>query len=289
MTAKKLYISADIEGINGVVSPFQCSPHPLHLVAYEAAVDQMALEVRLVTTTALEAGVEQVVINDSHMSMTNLSLDHVAPQVALLSGKPKPVAMSAGLDASFDGAMYIGYHAKAGTEKAVLCHTFHSLLYDVSINGKSYGEGGINALYASLVHQVPVILASGDDAFCREITELIPDLKTVCTKSALGFSASLNHPEETVLSNYQAQTEALFSKKGQTSWHENLLTLDSPYTLQLTFINSLCADTAIMAPGWQRLSGTQIQYEATNFHTLYQALQSAYAILAYAKPLQSAF
>ncbi len=281
----KLYVSADIEGITGVVSPFQCAPSPLHLSAYEAAVDQMALEVRMVVHTALETGVEHVLINDSHMSMTNLSLDHVPDQVSLLSGKPKAVAMSAGLDSSFDGAVYVGYHAKAGTEKGVLCHSFHSLLYDVSINGVSYGEGGINALYASLAHQVPVVLASGDKAFCQEITGLIPELKTVCTKSSLGFSASLNRPESAVLADYQEKTEQMLAQLKQGQLKKNLLSLEAPYVLTLTFINSLCADTAMMIPGWTRLNGTQIQYETSDFHTLYLALQSAYSILAYSAPL----
>ena len=66
----------------------------------------------------------------------------------------------------------------------------------ISVNGVSYGEGGINALYASLVHNVPVILASGDQAFCAEITDLIPGIATVRTKTSLTASAALSRPPE---------------------------------------------------------------------------------------------
>lgn len=164
----KLYISADLEGVCGVVSPHHCSAEP-DRSAYDWAVSQLEMEVAAVVEAALDHGVSEVLVNDSHCTMTNLYLEQVDPRVSLLTGKPKRCAMSAGLDERFDAAIYIGYHAKAGAHKGVLSHTFHSKLFDVSVNGVSYGEGGINALYASLVHGVPLVLASGDRAFVEEI------------------------------------------------------------------------------------------------------------------------
>ncbi len=278
----RLYISADIEGITGVVSPLQCSPHG-DAEAYRTAVRQMGEEVSAVIRTAIEVGVKAIVVNDSHMSMINLGLDDVGDRVSLLSGKPKAVAMSAGLDSCFDAAMYIGYHAKAGTENGVLCHTFHTKIFDVSVNGVSYGEGGINALYASLVHRVPVILASGDAMFCREITGLIPNLATVQTKTSLGFAASLSRPEAEVLAEYREKTRRVLGDPA--SWQNNLLTLAPPYTLEMTFINALCADVVMMIPGWQRVDGMRVRYGAEDFHTLYLALQSAYSIQSYTAAL----
>jgi len=189
----KLYISADLEGVCGVVSPHHCAAEP-DRSAYDWAVSQLEMEVAAVVDAALDHGVSEILVNDSHCTMTNLYLEQVDPRVSLLTGKPKRCAMSAGLDESFDAAIYVGYHAKAGAHKGVLSHTFHNKLFDVSVNGVSYGEGGINALYASMVFGVPLVLASGDRAFVEEIHQLLPALETVETKIGLTQTAAQCHP-----------------------------------------------------------------------------------------------
>lgn len=273
----KLYISADLEGVCGVVTWHQVSPQP-DAEAYTLAIAQLETEVEAVVEAALDAGVDEILVNDSHCGMTNLRLAHMHPEVSLLSGKPKRCAMSAGLDASFDGAIYIGYHAKAGALKGVLAHTFHNKLFDVSINGISYGEGGINALYASLVYGVPLVMASGDTAFIDEIHTLLPNLATVETKRGLTQTAALNRPLDELLGDYAEKTAAVL--KEQAHWKKNLLTLSGPYELRMTFINPLAADTANLIPGLLREDGRTLIFQTEQFETLYQMLQSCYSILA---------
>ncbi len=273
----KLYISADLEGVCGVVSPHHCARQP-NPDAYDWAVSQLELEVEAVVEAALDAGADEIVINDSHCTMTNLALDQVDPRVSLLSGKPKRCAMSAGLDESFDGAIYVGYHAKAGTLGGVLSHTFHHQLFDVSINGVSYGEGGINALHASLTYGVPLVLASGDRAFCQEIRGLIPDLPTVETKQGLGQAAALNYPVEQVLLDYAEKTRDVMAQAAQ--WPARRLSLPGPYELRMTFIHSLAADAAALIPGPERVDGRTLRYRADDFQTVYRMLQSCYTLLA---------
>jgi D-amino peptidase len=274
----KLFISADLEGACGVTSPKQCFPE-LDLEAYTIATSQMAKEVSVVVEAAFQNGVSDIVVNDSHGYMTNLMLEQLSPRVQLLSGKPKKCAMSAGLDETFDAAIYLGYHAKAGTKCGILNHTFHSKLFNVAVNGVSYGEGGINALFASLEYQVPVILASGDQAFCEEITGLIPGIRTVQTKQSLSFAAALGRPWADVESDYIQTVGELLQTKAK--WSENLILLHPPYVLDVTFINSLCADVAMTMPWLTQVDGRTVRYQATDFRKLYQALQSCYSILSY--------
>ena len=273
----KLYISADLEGICGVVTWHQCAPEP-DRDAYDLAVAQLETEVEAVVESALDAGVQEIIVNDSHCSMTNLRFAHIHPEVSLISGKPKRCAMSAGLDSSFDGAIYIGYHAKAGVHRGVLAHTFHNKLFDVSVNGISYGEGGINALYASLVFGVPLVMASGDRAFVEEIHSLLPDLVTVETKEGITQTAANNRPLEALLNDYTEKTALTLSN--QPNWKKNLLKLSGPYELKITFISPLAADTANLIPGLTRLDGRTLSYKTDNFETLYQMLQSCYSIVA---------
>lgn len=279
----KIYISADLEGACGVVSPHHCSRQP-DRDAYDWAVSQLEMEVSAVVETALDHGATDILVNDSHCTMTNLALERVDPRVSLLSGKPKRCAMSAGIDSSFDGAVYIGYHAKAGTHKGVLSHTFHSKLFDVSVNDVSYGEGGINALYASLEFGVPLIMASGDRAFIEEIHQLIPGLPTVETKIGLTQTAAINHPLEDVLEDYTEKTRKVMENKA--AWTERKPALSGPYTLDITFINTLAADAANTIPGLERVDGRTLQFKAEQFQTIYQMLQSCYSILNYTDYLE---
>lgn len=81
--------------------------------------------------------------------------------------------MREGIDKSFDAVIFIGYHAKAGTPNAILEHTMSSRnITDVSINGISLPEAGINALIAGY-YDVPVVFLSGELAVCHQIKELL--------------------------------------------------------------------------------------------------------------------
>ena len=102
--------------------------------------------------------------------------------------------MVQGLDNSFDGVIFIGYHAMAGTENGFLAHTGSGSVKGLWINGTEVGEGGLNLFFAGAI-DVPVILASGDKAFSEEIKKLI-STRTVITKEAIGASAArLKHPD----------------------------------------------------------------------------------------------
>jgi D-amino peptidase len=52
--------------------------------------------------------------------------------------------MMEGLDETFDAVIFVGYHAKAETPRGLFAHTGSGVLRDLTINGKSVGEGGMN-------------------------------------------------------------------------------------------------------------------------------------------------
>lgn len=274
----KYYISADLEGVCGVTSPLQCYPKEGHLEDYRLAVEQLTAEVNSIAEALLMNDSDnEIVVNDAHNTMTNLNLRTLSPKVRLLSGKPKLYAMMTGLDSTFDGAILLGYHAKAGTEKGVLNHTFHHKIFDVQINGKSYGEGGINALYASLVHKIPILIASGDQAFCQEIQEVVPGLRTVETKVGVSTTAAESQPKHNILNTYQDELHEVLNQ-GKVA---PLIDLAGPYMLRITFISSLACDVVMTSPLYKRLNGRTVEVKTDNFQTLYQALQSAYTMLSY--------
>lgn len=275
----KLYLSVDLEGAAGITSPNECDPNA-DREAYNRAVEYLCKEVSVVVNTAFDCGVKAIVVNDAHMTMTNLRPELLPAGVELLKGKPKTCAMASGLDETFDAALFIGYHAKAGTPDAILNHTFHSKIFDVTVNGISYGEFGINALYAGNCFNVPVILTSGDNALCLEAKQLLPNIAAIKTKHALSATAAQNQASASLLNQYQTVCQSIFQNADQ--WQKNCLKLEPPYILEITFIHSLCAETALMMPGFSRTSGRSIAYKTDDFKILYQALQTAYALQAYA-------
>jgi D-amino peptidase len=48
--------------------------------------------------------------------------------------------MVEGIEAGFDAAMFVGYHAMAGTRHAVIDHTYTGIVHQVRLNGRPAGE-----------------------------------------------------------------------------------------------------------------------------------------------------
>lgn len=284
MKRPRYFLSADLEGVSGVTHPLQCYPKQ-DRTGFGLAVENLANEINAVAKAIFSIHPDaDVVVNDAHSTMVNLSLNQLDSRLTLISGKPKKCAMMSGLDASFDGVFLVGYHAKAGTESGVLNHTFHQSLFDVRINGVSYGEAGLNALYAALVFDVPTLLAAGDQVFCREIKALVQFIHTVETKIGLSTTAAQCHPLNTVLQSFTDKTrEALQSKFDLNAFKSRF---SAPYQLEITFIDTLSCDIAALSPFYTRINGTTLATEKLDdFETVYRALQAAYTSLAFAATL----
>src|SRR5207302_685956 len=157
-----------MEGIAGVVHESQTDPtNPAHAAEYGRFRRLMTAEANAAIEGALAAGASKIVVNDSHWFMRNLLAEELHQAAELLSGDPKPRSMVEGIDAGFDAALFIGYHARAGTRHAVLDHTYADRIHEVRLNGHAVGELGINATLAG-VAGVPVALVSGESSLAAE-------------------------------------------------------------------------------------------------------------------------
>src|SRR3979490_505265 len=162
----RVYISVDMEGIAGVVHESQ--PHPATPAPPAFAGDYgrfrrlMTAEANAAVEGALAAGATRVLVNDSHWFMRNLLAEELHQAAELMSGDPKPRSMMQGIDGGggFDAALFIGYHARAGTRNAILDHTYADRIHDVRLNGKPVGELGLNAALAG-GHGVPAAPRGG--------------------------------------------------------------------------------------------------------------------------------
>jgi D-amino peptidase len=105
--------------------------------------------------------------------------------------------MMDGLDSSFQAALMIGYHARAGSNANPLAHTMSGSDAYVKINDRFASEFLINAYTAALCG-VPVAFVSGDAGLCEEAAGLIPGITTVAVKQGTGEATNNLHPKVAV-------------------------------------------------------------------------------------------
>ena len=178
---KKVFISADMEGISGISGSDQLSATGSE---YNRSRKLMADDVNAAIKGARTGGASVIVVNDSHGSMRNLRLEDLATDTRLISHSFKRSGMMEGLDESYDAVIFVGYHAQAGSPNGLFAHTGSGVVGDVRVNGQSYGEGGLNTLVAAW-YGVPVVLVTGDDVAVKQVGAVATQAKTVVVKRAI--------------------------------------------------------------------------------------------------------
>jgi D-amino peptidase len=260
--AVNILISADMEGISGVVSNNHTLADHKEFERFRAL---MTGDVNAAVDGALAAGATRIVVNDSHASMTNILVEKLHPSAELISGSPKPFSMMEGIEASVDAVFFIGYHASAGTSRAVLAHTWSGALLEVRLNDVSVGEIGLNAALAG-AFDVPVVLVTGDQAAIAEASALLGTVETVAVKKAIGeVSAQCLHPDVVHERIRAAASRALASPSSQP------FTLHPPIVLRVTFQRPVFADRAQLTPGSHRLDGRTLEWVGDDMRDVYQA------------------
>jgi len=194
----KVYISADIEGITGLVSWSQCSRPDGKSFDYLFARRMMTHDVNAAIRGAREAGATEVVVKDSHGNSKNLLIEDLEPGTQLVSGHGSGTdGMMMGLDETFDAALLVGYHGMAGTHAGIMEHTISGGVHRMWVNGVLTGEMGLSAGVAGRFG-VPLVMVSSDEAGCAEASELVPGIATAVTKYGYGrFMGRLLHPSVT--------------------------------------------------------------------------------------------
>jgi D-amino peptidase len=186
----RIYLSADMEGITGLVDAIDVQPGGAD---YERGRVMMTEDVNAAVRGALAAGATAVTVNDAHGPMRNLLPDLIHPAVSLIRGRPKPMGMLEGLSPDFDAAVFIGYHARAGT-LGVLSHSFmgHEI-EDMWLDDRPAGEIGLTHATAA-AFGVPVVAMSGDDTACAEMAAWDRGVTAVAVKQARDRFAALLLP-----------------------------------------------------------------------------------------------
>ena len=255
-----------MEGTAGVCSWRQCDPENAH--EYPTYRRYMTQEVAAAIAGANEAGVADVLVNDSHWSMRNLLWDELpqGERVRVISGTPKPFSMGQGLEPGFDAVFFTGYHAKAG-DAATLAHTSSdATIYNVTINGTRCSEA---LLFAALAgsYGVPVVLITGDRAIVDEATAAMPWAVGVAVKDQIGFSAVNSL---TPVAAQRAIRDGAREAIGRIERAKPFV-FDAPYELEIETVTVEQAEFAELLPGFVRTSGRSVAFKANDYRATLQA------------------
>lgn len=200
----KIFMHWDMEGTSGLFTREHAwyKEKGVRPEVAEEGIKLLIADVNSAVQAALKAGVDQLIVCDTHGGGGNFRpKDMFAdPRVAYLyksrGYEGKSLRWMPGLNETVDGLMLMGHHAKAGTPHAFLPHTDNTEWADFTINGQSVGEIGIETCFAG--HWgVPLVLAHGDEAMCKEVQTQFPGTVTACVKQAESFERATGPDAET--------------------------------------------------------------------------------------------
>ena len=270
----QLIISVDLEGIGGVGSPLMTSSGGKD---YGTSRRYLTEEVNSVVAAIFEhVPSADILVNDSHGDHQNVLHGELDPRVSYIQGSIKPLGMVQGLDSSFDGAIFIGYHAKAGDPDGFLAHTGSGSVKGLWLNDVEVGEGGMNAAFAGSLG-VPVILVSGDSAAAAELGQLLGS-ETVTTKTAeTPSSARLLHPD-VVRVMLRETTKIALDRLRSDGFSP--LAIGSPVEIRMRFASTTHVDVLQSIPGMSKVDGYTVRYTARSMDEAYRLIRLMYRFVS---------
>jgi D-amino peptidase len=272
----RIFISVDMEGIAGVVTGDQLSAQGFEYTRFR---ELMTEEANAAITAARAAGAGEIVVADSHGSMQNLLVEKLPADVQIVRGSPRPLGMMHGIDATFGGVIFIGYHAGTTNSAGVRAHSFSSAtLADLRLNGVSVTEGAWNAALAGHFG-VPVLAVSGDEAAVREVSSLVAGVETAVVKWPIGFHAARTLTPAAARDVIAAAVRRGMAKRTAITPHR----VTTPVELEIRFKNYRPSEVLSWLPGVRRVDAHAVAFTARDMVEAYRFLE---VVLTYQPSLE---
>jgi D-amino peptidase len=228
----------------------------------------MTEEVNAAVAGAIETGAHEVLVNDSHFTMTNLLIEELHPSASLVSGSNKLLCQMEGLDDSFDGVFFVGYHEGDGQGDGVVNHTLMSAtIRRVRVNGLVVDEAMINARVAGSLG-VPVALLTGDDRVCAAASEALPGIEVAPVKRALDRLSATHTSVKAVHELIGARAAAAVGKLQREELRP--VSVEGVVRFEVEFRATSSAQMCTLFPGVERTSPREIAFEHATFLDAYR-------------------
>jgi D-amino peptidase len=265
----KVYLSVDMEGIGGISHSL---PTERGDAGYPAAVALMVGEANAAIDGAFAGGATDVLVNDSHGQMFNLTPQDLDVRAVLLQGqKPWSMVAGAGPDQAFDVALFVGYHTRAGHPTGTIAHTYSGEPTLTTLQGRPVGESGLNALVLG-AWAIPVGLVCGDDQLALETEAWLPWAERVIVKSAVSRRAAASvHPS---VARDRVRTGAERAVRRGAAGELRPLDVGRPITVEAEYRHALEADYAALVPGAERYGDRGVRFVTDDPVLAYRAFLS---------------
>jgi D-amino peptidase len=240
LTVMRVLISADAEGVTGVTNTTELlfgKPH------WEWMRGMMTADVNAAIEGAFAGGATEVVVNDAHWTMTNVLIEQLDPRADLIKGFHKHLCMVEGVQDT-DALFFLGRE-----------------IVEIRMNGKPVGESEINAAVAGHFG-VPVVFASGDDLYERELRETLPDVEFGLTKYALDRWTARLLSVERSHANIRAAAQRAVERAKTGAFQP--YAMNGPVELAVTFSSTAEAVMASLCPGSVRRSPREVAFSGAD-------------------------
>jgi len=269
----KIYITLDVEGVTTVTALEQVKHGAPEFAATQRLLTQ---EINAAIEGALQAGVQDFLVNEGHGQHRNVLPEQLNQAARLLTGRNKLFHMMHGIDGGYQAMFMIGYHAGAGQRRGVLGHTFHA--YDCTVNGRYFSEIGLCVGLAGHFG-VPAVLVTGDTEACRDAADLVPGIETVAVKETISANAAIHLHPRIAQEQIRAAAQRAIERLGEIK----PFSVEPPLVMDLTLYSPLMGDMHEYIPGCERTGDRSVRYRADDFVTLFKffLLSSTLSMTAY--------
>jgi D-amino peptidase len=261
----KVYISADIEGTTGITDWEEATKgHP----TYPEFRERMTEEVVAACEGAIEAGAREILVKDAHATGRNIIAARLPDCARLIRGwSGHPFSMVQELDESFDALLFVGYHAKAGSDDNPLAHTLRLRIAHLMLNGEIASEFQIHSYAAALV-KVPGVFLSGDEGICADARRINPGIVTVPVSRGIGPSTLSIAPG---LALQQIRAGVAKALRGDRAGCR--LTLPGHFVLEIKFTTPIDAYRASWYPGASLSAPRTVRFESADYFEVLRAIK----------------
>lgn len=205
------------------------------------------------------AGIRVVDFHGSGGPSKNVIPEKLEKGVKLLQGQDLQGRLKKAIGKSTSGAVFIGFHAMAGTKDGFLRHTIN-MDPRIRINGKPVGETAINA-YALSQYGVPVIMATGDQALVREASAFILGIETVQVKTSFDCKTTKCLPLSKARKLIERAAERALSRISDF----RPVRITKPVRVDVSFLRKEQVDLCTIIPRSKRSAEKTVSYTAEDW------------------------
>ncbi|MFA6843426.1 MAG: M55 family metallopeptidase [Bacilli bacterium] len=262
----KIFISADIEGINSIVD---WSETELGNPEYEKFRLQMTEEVKRACIGAHKAGATEIFVKDAHDSARNIIFNNLPDYVTLHRGwQGCPASMMAGLDKSFDAVIYTGYHSPSRSNGNPLSHTMNTKIQHVKINGEIASEFVLNSYFAAS-QNVPIAFLSGDYNLTKQVQAICDGIETVATKQGVYGAVVSKHPN---ITNQEIE-DGVYNALKNSNYKQNVIKLPRAFDVEVQYKKHQAAYSNSFFPGCKLVGNDRVLFHTDNVNDLMVTLK----------------